>query len=393
MMISARSGSAFVMAKGVMALFLIVSCIMGQVSSFSTTPHHLFNPTSKTTMPFRYSQLYMDRPCPTRRRLRRRHPLHVLTKPSWRHYSAPSNNNSLHHHDDDAGQTTTTQLSSSCSSSSSKWPRIMTAIISIAAVACLPMAAHAAISTDHHHGGGLTLLASSIMAGGGGATELASSTSTWVKSLSETGFYQAFSLVFVSEIGDKTFFMAGLLAIQTSKVTSFLGSMAALAIMTLISVLIGQVFHAVPSGLSQGIPIDDVAAVLAFAFFGIKTLKDAIAMGESSVMEEELEEAEETVDESNVSKSTTKWAQLLSIFGLVFAAEFGDRSFLSTIALSAAQNPLSVAGGAIAAHAIATGIAVSGGSYVAKYVSEKAIGIIGGTLFLVFAVTTAIGIF
>jgi hypothetical protein len=30
-------------------------------------------------------------------------------------------------------------------------------------------------------------------------------------------------------------------------------------------------------------------------------------MGESSVMEEELEEAEETVDESNVSKSTTKW--------------------------------------------------------------------------------------
>jgi hypothetical protein len=183
----------------------------------------------------------------------------------------------------------------------------MTAIISIAAVACLPMAAHAAISTDHHHGGGLTLLASSIMAGGGGATELASSTSTWVKSLSETGFYQAFSLVFVSEIGDKTFFMAGLLAIQTSKVTSFLGSMAALAIMTFISVLIGQVFHAVPSGLSQGIPIDDVAAVLAFAFFGIKTLKDAIAMGESSVMEEELEEAEETVDESNVSKSTTKW--------------------------------------------------------------------------------------
>jgi putative Ca2+/H+ antiporter (TMEM165/GDT1 family) len=227
-------------------------------------------------------------------------------------------------------------------------------------------------------------------------TLTAASANSWLSTIAKTGFYQAFSLVFVSEIGDKTFFIAGLLAMKTSKLISFVGSMAALAAMTIISVGIGQLFHAVPSGLlgdGVSIPWDDVAAVVAFAFFGIKTLRDALAMDDSTggVMVEELEEAKQVVEEQDTNKSVIQ--TILGIFALVFAAEFGDRSFISTIALSAAQNPISVAGGAIAAHAAATGLAVSGGAVIAKYLSEKVIGIVGGILFIGFAITTALGIF
>ena len=74
------------------------------------------------------------------------------------------------------------------------------------------------------------------------------------------------------------------------------------AVMTVISVIIGQVFHAVPSEIANGIPLDDVAAVLAFTYFGIKILSEALfdnGDGGKSAMDEEFEEAEETVEGSD----------------------------------------------------------------------------------------------
>ena len=108
-----------------------------------------------------------------------------------------------------------------------------------------------------------------------GATSLAQSFDGLSKSAADSGFVQSFLLIFISEIGDKTFFIAGLLAAKYGKLISFLGSIGALGIMTIISTVLGQIFHAVPSSLTQGVPFDDYIAVAAFSYFGIKTLYDA----------------------------------------------------------------------------------------------------------------------
>jgi putative Ca2+/H+ antiporter (TMEM165/GDT1 family) len=57
--------------------------------------------------------------------------------------------------------------------------------------------------------------------------------------------------------------------------------------------------------------------------------------------EESVKEVGGDLSKSGTSKKTAStWALIVQTFGLVFAAEFGDRSFLTTIALSAAQNPI-----------------------------------------------------
>ena len=57
------------------------------------------------------------------------------------------------------------------------------------------------------------------------------------------GFVQALLLIFFSEIGDKTFFIALLLALQQPRSLVFAGTFGALAVMTVISVGLGRFLH------------------------------------------------------------------------------------------------------------------------------------------------------
>eukprot|EP00798_Chlamydomonas_sp_ICE-L_P013823 gene13823-19740_t len=186
--------------------------------------------------------------------------------------------------------------------------------------------------------------------------------------LGKSGFLAAFSLILLSEIGDKTFFIAAILAMKVGRALSFFASLTSLSLMSVISVGIGCVFSKVPDALKSSVPVGELAGIALLVFFGIRTLKEGLytKKDEFNKSDEEMSDAEDTV------------------------AQWGDRSMLATIALGAAQNPVGVATGAIAGHAIATGIAVLGGAIAAKYVDEKTVNMISGVLFLVFAAATAL---
>lgn len=213
-----------------------------------------------------------------------------------------------------------------------------------------------------------------------------------------TGFASAFLLIFFSELGDKTFFIAALLAARNSATVVFTGTFGALAIMTIISVILGRTFHYIDGVLpfsfgGSDLPIDDIAAVCLLVYFGVTTLIDA-ASNDSQKAEDEQKEAELAVSEfsGNGAGILAAAGTIISTFVLVFVAEWGDKSFFSTIALAAASSPLGVIGGALAGHGVATLLAVAGGSLLGTYLSEKVISYIGGVLFLVFACITLIEI-
>ena len=72
-------------------------------------------------------------------------------------------------------------------------------------------------------------------------------------------------------------------------------------------------------------------------------------------------------------------------------AEWGDRSQIATIALAASKDVYGVIIGGVLGHAICTSLAVIGGRILATRISERAVALIGGVLFITFAVVTASG--
>ena len=201
-----------------------------------------------------------------------------------------------------------------------------------------------------------------------------------------TAFIAGLLLIGISELGDKTFFIAAILAMRHSRRLIFVGVLAALAAMTMLSVMLGQVAALLPKLYIH------YAEVALFVAFGIKLLYEASIMPASSCDVEVVEEAKHVVDEAEfkLPKEQTQLAILAEAFFLTFLAEWGDRTQIATVALATRYSPIGVTIGAILGHAICAAIAVIGGRMLAGRISERTLTFAGGFLFLTFGIIAAL---
>lgn len=195
----------------------------------------------------------------------------------------------------------------------------------------------------------------------------------------------SFAMILATELGDKTFFIAALLAMrhQGARRYVFLGAYGALVAMTFLSAGIGL---ALPALLSPS--VTHWLAVVLFMYFGSSQLYAAIQMltaGEGMGPSGELEEVAQELKDEGVG-SGRSLPVLLQALTLTFAAEWGDKSQLGTVALASANSFLGVTLGGILGHCACTGLAVLGGRVLAARISERAVLGAAGALFLVFAI-------
>ncbi|KAK4535895.1 hypothetical protein CDCA_CDCA06G1920 [Cyanidium caldarium] len=81
--------------------------------------------------------------------------------------------------------------------------------------------------------------------------------------------YQSLGMILVTELGDKTFFLAAVLAARHSRLLVLQGALSALVIMTVLSAVLGRAF---PSLFSAH--YTSIAGAVLFLYFGVQMLRD-----------------------------------------------------------------------------------------------------------------------
>lgn len=177
---------------------------------------------------------------------------------------------------------------------------------------------------------------------------------------SVAAFTASFFLVVVAEMGDKTQFIAMSFAAKNNPLKVLLAVFLAVVANFAITVAIGQLLTAV-------VPIDviSLAASLSFIGFGLWTLRP-----------EEIKEEKPRL---------TRFGVVGTVFVTFFIGEFGDKTQLTTISLSAQyRSAFAVLFGATLGMLVADGVGIVVGVVLGKHIPEKTIKWISGAIFIVF---------
>lgn len=194
-------------------------------------------------------------------------------------------------------------------------------------------------------------------------------------------FGASLTAITLAELGDKTFFMALILAARHRARDVFIGAFGALTAVTLISLGLGY-------GLRELLPATVVPwlAAALFVGFGLKLLIDAQGMRADEADEEE-QEAQQAIDEAERRRRiSTAWAVIWESFALVFIAELGDRTQFTTIFLATAPafTFVGLLAGTLLGHALVTWLAVGAGKWIGGRISEQLLYRLSGGLFIAF---------
>jgi len=212
------------------------------------------------------------------------------------------------------------------------------------------------------------------------------------------GFLAALSVIIVSELGDKTFFIAAILSMKHPRLTVFAGAICSLAFMHVMASFFGYATTVIPRLYTYYI------SSALFAIFGLKMLHEGYHMSPTEG-QEEFEEANEEIRKreekegrggslelgSGPGKETTVSSYVSKIFIQSFTmttlAEWGDRSQLATVILAAREDVYGVCVGGVLGHALCTGLAVVGGRLIATRISVRTVTLVGGVVFILFALS------
>ncbi|OQV11439.1 Transmembrane protein 165 [Hypsibius exemplaris] len=230
----------------------------------------------------------------------------------------------------------------------------------------------------------------------------------------DAGFTHAFiaslSVIIVSEIADKTFFIAAIMAMRHPRVIVFAGAITALAVMTILSVFLGYATTVIPRIYTFYI------STALFAIFGIRMLREGYYMSNEEGQEEMEEvqadlkrredeferkmQTQASLSDPELGSARTQTSRKIKLamtshvfweaLSLTFLAEWGDRSQLATIILGARENVVGVTLGGVLGHSICTALAVIGGRFIASKISPRSVTLVGGVVFLLFAVSAII---